>query len=139
MAQEVKQKQPEGDFIKYDLDNLQVWAGDYELKLNPNGHLPEVSDKILEYIEEFETLMKNNPSATEKIRKNRETTKEILSIGLTDFDYVDASEKLGYGILDKVANFLFSYHVEHGGKEGFKLWLAQLNLAMKIPSNGTED
>jgi len=131
-------KKPE-DFIKYNLDYLEIVVGDYKTKINPDGHLPEVADKILESVETFERIVKKNPSIATKIKANRESTRTILNIGLVDFDYKDASEKLGYGILDKLANFLLVYHVEHGGKEGFRLWLTQLNLVMKTQSNGTKD
>lgn len=125
-------------FINYDLENLLIKAGEYEFKINPDGHLPEISDKILEQVDKFEQFLRTSPGEAEKIKAHRLVTKEILNLGLIEFDYVDASKKLGYGILEKLSDFLFVYHVEHGGKEGFQLWLTQLNLTMSMGSNGTK-
>jgi len=126
-------------FFNHDLENEEIWLGDYKFKLNPDACLPPVSDKILDQVSLYEEFIKTNPSTGEKIKFSKNNVKAICGLGLTAFNWDDAYKKLGYGKLEKLSSFLFFYHVESGGKEGFRLWQTQLNLTLMSRSSGIKD
>lgn len=135
---ENKTEQKEEAFFKHDLNNEEIWAGTYKMKINPNGHLPTIADAILKHVEEFENFVATGPSGSQKVKVNRETTKKILELGLVGFNYEEARKAVGDGVLEKVSDFLFVYHVENGGKEGFRLWQISQSMAMMRISSGSQ-
>jgi hypothetical protein len=125
--------------IQVDLATLSYEIEGKKFKLNPKGHLPEVTDKIEKIADHYEKVFRNtNATESERRKEQRKSTKQILELGLDSFVYENAVQEHGYGLLDHAATELHRFFV-NGGVGGLKHSLQQLGLTTLNTSNGSEE
>ena len=133
--------------IGIDVDKLQAFVKQYRFEINPEGHVKKNRDKIREIQKRYEVEMKKALKHGDTMAQSdlyEEISKEILAIGLVDFNYDKWAnhQDVGPTVLGHLCNELAVFLVVQGGKVGFKHWQMQQKSAMlnlSKSSNGMTD
>ena len=137
-------KDPE---IGIDVDKLQAFVKKYRFEINPEGHIKTNKDKIREIQKRYEKKMGialKNGDQLEQSDLYEAISKEILDIGLINFDYDKWANHVDLGptVLGHLSNELATFLVVQGGRAGYQHWLMQqksITLNLSRLSSGLKD
>ncbi|MCV0398552.1 MAG: hypothetical protein K5785_01000 [Nitrosarchaeum sp.] len=114
--------------------------GEITWTIRKDGHLPQYTDKIEAIVEKFEKSIKEKEdgiiTVKEALKISRECSKEILEIGLVDFNYDDVLAKIGYAEIDKIAVDLKLLFLDVGGLGEYLHSQQQLEKAIRSGFHG---
>ena len=123
----------EKKFRGLDVPTLSYFCGDDSWRINPQGHLPKIADKLEKLVTAFEKIteeLKSGKMADKVAQLEAQgNIKEMLALSLLPkgvgnpkgFDFDEALEKYGYRTLDGIAIDLKRFLLDIGGVEEYKL------------------
>jgi len=123
----------EKKFRGLDVPTLSYFCGDDSWRINPQGHLPKIADKIEKLVAEFDKVANDlrkgkmedkdaQQQAQGFVRKTLELALLPKGIGNPKgFDFDESLEKYGYRTLDGIAIDLKRFLLDIGGVEEYKL------------------
>ena len=133
-----------------DIASLKYYIKEDSWDINPNGHLPKVSEKITEFANNFAEEMKglSNGKITPKEAeaKGKKCNREILKLALIQksdstpngFDFDETVEKYGWKPVDGMVVDLKLFLVDYGGQEEYQLLKHRSRTAMENGFHGIE-
>jgi len=134
-------KKTHDKFRGLDIPTLSYFCGKDSWKINPQGHLPKIVEKIDTLVSDFEKLTSNvktgmieDPKA---LKEAKGLVRKILELALLPkgignpkgFDYDDALAEYGQKTMDGISIDMKRFLVEIGGMEEYKLLKQRLKEA----------
>lgn len=110
--------------IGIDAEKLQAYVTNHRWEINPNGHIKSIRDPIKEMLKEFLKIINSQKTQLDVLDSQEKTdkvAKEILTIGLVNFDYDKEADdpQVGPVNLKYLAQEIGYFLVVQGGKEGY--------------------
>ena len=132
--------------VGIDVDKLQAFVKDHKFAINPEGHIKTNRDKIREIQKRYEKQMGIAIKRGDQLAQSdlyEDISKEILEIGLVNFDYDKWANHVDIGptVLGHLSNELSTFLVVQGGRAGYQHWLMQqksIMLNLSRLSNGSK-
>lgn len=127
-------KKTHDKFRGVDVPTITYFCGKDSWKINPEGHLPKISDKINALVKDFEKITDDLKSGKmidmEGQKQAQGIVQKILEIALLPkgvgnpkgFDFDEALGNYGYRTMDGVAIDMKRFLIEIGGAEEAKLY-----------------
>lgn len=113
----------ENPIIGIDTDNLHAFIKNHRWNINPSGHTKTIRDQLKILLKEFLSIINKQKTQIDVLdidNKIDDIMKQILTLGLINFDYDKEADDPGVGPINlkflgqELAHFL----VVQGGKEG---------------------
>jgi len=114
-------------------EKLQVIANNHVFKINPEGHLLDNKQKIRTIQNKYKSDLKKALQVSDILEQTdiyEKASKEILTIGLIEFDYNAWANHIDIGptVLGQIATEVAHFLVVQGGKAGYRHWQTQQKL-----------